>query len=103
MNYTLATVGDVVAERVGGDVVVEHTEFMEDRRNYRVAFDKIEKQVGWTPRYTLESGVDEMIEELRTNAALRDYQQAKFSNLKYLKGHYEAAGMLDAEEPVYQS
>lgn len=99
MNYTLATVGDLVASRVGPDVTVEHGDFLEDRRNYRVSFDKIATLVGWKPRHSLESGVDELIDAIRKDACLRDYQQPRFSNLKHLKGHFEASGLLDIDMP----
>ena len=91
MNYTLEDVGSIVAGVVGPDVEVDTGEFNEDRRNYRVSFDKIESVLGFRPEYSLESGVEEMVQAIEASSTLRDYQQARFSNLKHLKDKFDRA------------
>jgi nucleoside-diphosphate-sugar epimerase len=91
MNYTLEDVGNIVAGVVGEDVQVDTGEFNEDRRNYRVAFDKIERTLGYRPEYSLEVGIEEMARAIEQSSTLRDYQQARFSNLKHLKDKFDSA------------
>jgi len=88
MNYTLEDVGNIVARVVGPDVQVDAGEFNEDRRNYRVAFEKIERALGFKPEYSLEAGILEMVQAIQESSHLRDYQQARFSNLKHLQDRF---------------
>lgn len=94
MNYTLSELGDIVAKIVGDDVQVDHGEFVEDRRNYRVSFDKIERTLGWSPSYTLESGIREMVDAIKSSVVLQDYNQARYSNLKHLTNRLTPSGNL---------
>ncbi|HMC56301.1 MAG TPA: NAD-dependent epimerase/dehydratase family protein [Gemmatimonadaceae bacterium] len=88
MNYTLEDVGNIVARVVGPDVQVDTGEFNEDRRNYRVAFEKIERALGFKAEYSLEAGILEMVQAIQESSNLRDYQQARFSNLKHLQDRF---------------
>jgi nucleoside-diphosphate-sugar epimerase len=89
MNYTLEDVGNIVAKVVGPDVQVDTGEFNEDRRNYRVTFEKIETTLGFRADYSLEAGIAEMLQAIQNSSSLRDYQQARFSNLKHLKDRFD--------------
>jgi len=89
MNYTLEDVGSIVARVVGPDVEVDTGEFNEDRRNYRVSFDKIESALGFRTEYSLESGIEEMVQAIEASSTLRDYHQARYSNLKHLKEKFD--------------
>lgn len=94
MNFTLSDVGQIVASRVGPDVEIFTEDFVDDRRNYRVCFDKLAKATGWKKTHTLESGIDEMVEALMSNPNLRSYNQAVFSNLQYFRQHLTSVGRL---------
>jgi nucleoside-diphosphate-sugar epimerase len=101
MNFTIAQVGEIVAEEVGDDVEIETVDAMDDHRNYRVAFDKIATHLGFTPKYDIRTGVREMIVALEQDAALRDYNQATYSNVKVLRDRFESADApLVASEPA---
>ena len=92
MNHTIGRVGEIVADEVGEDVVIELVEVEEDPRNYRVSCDKIEQTLGFTPAYDLRSGIREMIVAIEGTPSLRDYDHVAYSNLKLLKDRFESAG-----------
>jgi nucleoside-diphosphate-sugar epimerase len=83
LNYTLGQVAEKI-EKVFPAVQVEHVE-NSDRRNYRVSFDKLHKQLGFECRYTLEDGILELKEAFE-QGRIRDYRNSFYSNLKYLQG-----------------
>ena len=51
----------------------------EDPRDYRVAFEKIERQLGFVPRYTVKDGIEEMI-ALVSSGVLGDPRSVVYSN-----------------------
>ena len=55
-----------------------------DRRNYRVSFIKIRRMLGFTPHWTVEEGVKQVIESLESGKVI-DYRDAKYSNVKFLR------------------
>lgn len=58
-NYRLATVGTLVREVIPGTQVVVD-EQTTDPRNYHVRFDRIRDALGFSPRFTLRAGMDDL-------------------------------------------
>ena len=81
-NYTISEVAELVANKVPGTKVVV-AEDMADNRNYRVSFDKILKRLGFTPKYTVEDGIDQVIDAI-DDGEIVDYSDAMYSNVKSL-------------------
>lgn len=81
-NYTLEQAGRIIAEQVEGAEVVEMGT-SEDRRNYRVDFSKIQRVLGFEPKWTLAEGVAQVKEAL-LSGRVEDYQSSKYSNVKSL-------------------
>lgn len=81
-NYQIAGLGPILQELVpGARIVYEATE---DRRNYRVRFDKIRNVLGFKPRYTVRDGIAEIIDAFATRH-IADYRDPHYSNFSYLK------------------
>ncbi len=93
MNYTIAQIGEIVARQVG-DVDVEVIDVIDDPRNYRVSFKKIQKALGFNATYDITAGVDEMRRAIANEPDLRAYAEPAFSNVKVMKDRFEAAGQL---------
>ncbi len=104
-NYTLRDVGKLIsglvpeAERVRYDPG-------EDRRNYRVSFAKIHRELGFECQIGLEDGIRDLAHALRSGA-IGDYTSARFSNHKTLsdptgqprlRGRGEGDWMLEMRE-----
>lgn len=82
-NATLGDIGHLVNR------LVPEAEYVDsgldgDRRNYRVDFTKIREQLGFTPRWTLEAGIRQVIDAVRSGA-VEDYTDAMYSNVRFLR------------------
>jgi nucleoside-diphosphate-sugar epimerase len=82
-NYTLQQVGEVIRRLVPNAEII-HMGSDSDRRNYRVNFSKIQRVLGFKPNWTLEEGVQQVIDALRSGV-IADYRDARYSNVKFLK------------------
>lgn len=81
-NYTIKQIGELVHEHVPGAelIINEHDT---DRRNYRVSFAKVRNRMNFQPQWTLESGIQQVIEAI-ARGDIVDYREAKYSNVKFL-------------------
>jgi len=78
---------------VSEDVVVESLDSADDRRNYRVSFDKVTERLGFKPQYDLRKGIREMSEAIGQRSGLRNFEDPSFSNLKVLQDRFDNDGM----------
>ena len=82
LNHTLTDVADKILDQFPG-TTVEHLE-NSDRRNYRVSFNKIRRQLGFTCSMMLTDGIKELKVAL-DKGLIADYRSPVYSNVKYLK------------------
>ena len=61
-----------------------------DKRNYRVTFGKIRGELGFEPKWTIDMGIQQVIESVAAGH-VNDYQDPRYSNVKFLRDH----GLLD--------
>ncbi len=95
MNFTIAEVGQVVADEIratGANVDAQNVGTIDDARNYRVTFGKIRRALGFEPRYTLQTGIREMIAAVQSDPALRAYADTRFSNVAVMRERMAPAG-----------
>lgn len=81
-NHTLKQIGDLIHRVVPTANVVDKGSGA-DARNYRVNFSKIRRILGFVPQWTVEQGIQQVI-ELVQNGKVQNYQDAKYSNVKFL-------------------
>ncbi|HEY6852667.1 MAG TPA: NAD-dependent epimerase/dehydratase family protein, partial [Gemmatimonadales bacterium] len=84
LNHTITRLGQMVGEIVG-DVDVAQQADVPDARDYRVSFEKIRKTLGYEPEYTVEAGIREVAAAVRSDPALRAYQNAAYHNVQALQ------------------
>ena len=83
-NYTIGEIGDLVHQHVpGAQLLVDEKDT--DRRNYRVSFAKIRNELNFQPQWTLELGIQQVLEAI-ARGDIVDYSEAKYSNVKFLSG-----------------
>jgi nucleoside-diphosphate-sugar epimerase len=82
-NFTIRDVGTLVKELVPSANLLD-LPADGDRRNYRVSFAKIHRELDFTPRWTLRSGILQVIERLG-DGSIPDWRHPKFSNYASLK------------------
>jgi len=77
-NYTIQQIGEMVHSIVPESRLVSKGDDG-DRRNYRVSFAKINRQLGFTCQFSAESGIREILGAFR-DGRIRDYRAARYSN-----------------------
>jgi hypothetical protein len=55
-----------------------------DLRNYWVNFNKVNHILGFVPDWTVEKGISQVIEAIRSGK-IGDYRDARYSNVEFLK------------------
>jgi nucleoside-diphosphate-sugar epimerase len=96
LNYSLGELAEKIREQVP-DLVVEHKE-NDDKRNYRVSFDKIHSTLGFVCRTRLEEGISEIRKAIESGV-VKDYRDKAFSNYEHM---IRANGDLLTSEPSVQ-
>ena len=82
LNHTLAEVAEVIQHAIPGTRIENVVN--SDMRNYRVSFDKIEKEIGFRCRYSIEDGVRE-IKAAFDSGAIVNFRNIHFSNQSFLR------------------
>ncbi|HEY4308520.1 MAG TPA: SDR family oxidoreductase [Pirellulales bacterium] len=81
-NYTIQQIGEMVHENVfSAELLVNSNDA--DKRNYRVNFNKIRNQLGFTPQWTVRQGIQQVLDAI-ANGDISDYADSRYSNVKFL-------------------
>jgi len=81
-NYTIQQIGEMVHECVfSAELLVNSNDA--DKRNYRVNFNKIRNQLGFTPQWTVRQGIQQVLDAI-ANGDVSDYADSRYSNVKFL-------------------
>jgi nucleoside-diphosphate-sugar epimerase len=81
-NYTIQQIGELIQQLAPNAELVNQGSGG-DRRDYRASFRKIREQLGFVPQWTVEQGVNQIIDVIR-RGEVKDYRTAKYSNVKFL-------------------
>ncbi len=81
-NYTIRQIGEMIHKFVPNAEIVNVTS-ENDRRNYWVDFSKVQNTLGFVPQWTVEKGIQQVIEAMRSGKVV-DYKDARYSNVKFL-------------------
>jgi nucleoside-diphosphate-sugar epimerase len=90
-NYRIADLGPIIKRMMPNARVV--TKPVEDNRNYRVRFDKIQKMLNFQPRYTVRDGMQEIIDAFASGRIV-DYRDPRYNNFNFLKQNGELHQLL---------
>jgi nucleoside-diphosphate-sugar epimerase len=81
-NHTIQQIGEMIKEAVPAANLISKGADT-DKRNYRVSFARIQRRLGFKPQWTIERGIQQVVEALQ-NGKVIDYQDARYSNVKFL-------------------
>jgi nucleoside-diphosphate-sugar epimerase len=81
-NYTLGEVGRIIHSMVPS-ADLQFFEKDVDRRNYRVDFHRIQHCLRFEPEWSLEMGINQVLEALRSGKVV-DYKDPRYSNVRFL-------------------
>lgn len=76
-NYTKGQIVKMIKEVIG-EFDVDYINTIDDKRSYRVNFDKIQPLLGFTPLMTVQNGVSELVAAIRTGVLTEsDFETSK--------------------------
>ena len=81
-NHRISDVGKIIRDLIQDSSLINQDNDV-DKRNYRVSFAKIQRQLGYSSMVTVEQGVKE-IERAIKSGKLEHYTKEKYSNYKTL-------------------
>jgi dTDP-D-glucose 4,6-dehydratase len=81
-NYTINEVARIIHHHVPSAQLV-NMGLDRDKRNYRVNFRKIEARLGFQPQWTIDYGINQVVNLIRSGK-IHDYHDAQYSNAKSL-------------------
>jgi nucleoside-diphosphate-sugar epimerase len=77
-NYRLCEIGELVAAEVpGSDLVLEAAQM--DNRSYRVSFERIRRELGFSCQYRVADGIREIRDAVQSGE-YQDFDQPRYSN-----------------------
>jgi len=88
-NYRLIQVGDLI-KRIVPDTMVSVQGHIDDQRNYRVSFEKIQRMLDFQASKTVEDAILEIVEAVRSGQIV-NYRVPRYSNVKWLTENGETA------------
>jgi nucleoside-diphosphate-sugar epimerase len=89
LNLQIRALGEAVARAVPG-TALDASE-TDDRRNYRVSFEKIERALGFACEETLAAGIGEIYAAIRSGL-LPDFTTGQYNNQTTVRAFAKAAG-----------
>jgi nucleoside-diphosphate-sugar epimerase len=96
-NYTIDQIAALIRRKVPSARVVSMGSDG-DRRDYRVDFSRIRAELGFEPAWTVERGIEQVIDAL-TSGRVTDYRDPRYSNVAALE-HEAALDVRDATAPT---
>jgi len=83
-NVTILQLAERI-QKIVSKVKIEQTKIsFQDSRNYRVSTDKVNKDLKFVPRYTIENGIQEVANAI-TQKRIKDVGNPKFNNSESLR------------------
>lgn len=81
-NLTIEQVGNIVSCIIP-EAVVEMKREVEDKRNYRVSFERLERDLGITCTRSVEDGVKEILDHLK-GGGVNNFEDDIYYNVRYI-------------------
>lgn len=81
-NYTITEIAELIHERVV-DATISTSTSNADHRDYRVVFDKLQRDVNFSPRWSVADGIQQVLEAIAAGE-VTDYTDPQFSNARFL-------------------
>ncbi len=83
-NLALGEIAEKVREVVGGNVEIETTP-TNDNRSYHISSEKIVRELGFTPRFTIEDAIRELTDAFRSGKTTDPLNNPLYFNIKRMQ------------------
>jgi nucleoside-diphosphate-sugar epimerase len=88
-NLSIRAIADLVKAEAGSDVRIV-TSPTNDLRSYHVSSEKIKRELGWEPRYTVPDAIRELIAAFRAGRVPNSLTDPRYFNIKTMNAHLAA-------------
>jgi nucleoside-diphosphate-sugar epimerase len=88
-NLSIRAIAELVKAEVGDDVKIVATP-TDDLRSYHVSSAKIQRELGWQPRYTVPDGIRELVAAFRAGQAPNSLSDPRYYNIRTMQAHLAA-------------
>ena len=90
-NYTVKQIANAVEELVSNSEITFGENASKDFRSYKVDFSKIKKQLGFSTKFTVKDGINELLDVFkRENFTEDDFKSERFYRLAQLKSKIQS-------------
>ena len=83
-NLSLDAIADKVRDIVGSHVEIVHKP-TDDNRSYHISSEKILRELGYSPRFTIEDAIRELVEAFRAGKIPDSFTNPLFFNIKRMQ------------------
>ncbi len=83
-NLALSRIAEIVRDMVGPDVDIVTTP-TNDLRSYHISSAKIERQLGWRPKKTVEDAVQDLVQAFKDNQVPNALSDQRYYNIKTMQ------------------
>lgn len=87
-NLKMMEIAEVVQSVVGPDVAIT-TQPTNDLRSYHVDSSKIQRELGWEPRHTVEDAVRDLVRAFQAGKVPQSMTDPRWFNIKTMQAWYE--------------
>jgi nucleoside-diphosphate-sugar epimerase len=84
-NLSIRQIADMVKQEVGDDVQIV-TSPTNDLRSYHISSAKIQRELGWQPRHTVQDAIRELIAAFKTGLVPDSLTDPRWFNIKTMQG-----------------
>jgi nucleoside-diphosphate-sugar epimerase len=88
-NLTIRAIAELVKAEVGDDVRIV-TSPTDDLRSYHVSSEKIRRELGWQPRFTVPDAVRELLAAFRTGKVPNALTDPRYFNIQTMNAYLAA-------------
>jgi len=88
-NLSIAEIAELVKSTVGEDVQIV-TSHSDDLRSYHVSSEKIRRELGWEPKYTVPDAVRELLAAFKAGRVPNSLTEPRYFNIKTMNAHLAA-------------
>jgi nucleoside-diphosphate-sugar epimerase len=85
-NHTVAEIADIVRNVIGDDVEIVTTP-TDDHRSYHICSDKIRRELGFEPQYTIDNAVEDLLVAFQAGRVPNAMDDERYYNVKLMKNH----------------
>ncbi len=96
-NYTIQQIGELIQRRIPAELQINGPDT--DARSYRVDFGKVSRLIGFRPEWTVEQGVDQILEMISSGEVV-DYKRPLYDNHRFLR-EYAASRLADGRQSCF--